>query len=257
MGMKKGIFIALLFAFLVSIDFVSAAFLPSVRFISQDLVYTVTDFFQPILYALFGGFATAYIFETLLLFIIILCLVYLALGKVELIASQKSIRWTITIVVALLSVRFWDYEWLITVFNTYKMLGIVLTSILPFIIYFYFLYNVAGDHGIIRKMGWLLWIVVYIGLWSSSYVTDDTSMIYFWTFIVGAVCLIGDTTINRRLRLMHIVKNDENFKEREVSRLRHEIHQINQQIAAGTIDPKFARSQIKELESHIKEIRKM
>lgn len=255
--MKKGVIVALLLAFVLSINFVSAAFIPSVRYISQDLVYTVTDFFEPILYALFGGFATAYIFETLLLFLVILCLVYLALGKVPLFEKQGTVRWILTIVVPLLSVRFFDYEWLMTVFNTYKMLGIILSSILPFIIYFYFLYSVAGDHGIIRKLGWALWIAVYVGLWSASYVSEYTSMVYFWTFVVGVVCLLADNMINRRLRLMKIVKDDETFKEREIARLRHQIHQINLQIQDGAINRKFATEQIKEIENHIKEIRRM
>lgn len=257
MNMKKSVFVALFLVFLLSMNFVSAAFLPSVRYVSQDLVYTVTDFFEPILYALFGGFATAYIFETLLLFLIILCLVYLALGKVPLFEKQDTVRWILTIVVPLLSVRFFDYEWLITVFNTYKMLGIILSSILPFIIYFYFLYSVAGDHGIIRKLGWALWIAVYIGLWSASYVSEYTSMVYFWTFIVGVVCLLGDNMINRRMRWMQQIKKDETFKERQISTFRQQIHDINLQIAAGTMAPKFGREQIKELENHIKEIRKM
>lgn len=254
--MKKGIFVAFLLGSILCMSLASAYYFPSARFISQDLVYTITDFLDPILTALFGPAVSGYTFEVLLLFLIISSIVYFVLGKVDLFQSA-AIRWILTIAVPLLSVRFMDYAWLITVFEQYKLLGIILSSIVPFIIFFYFIYNVAGDHGFIRKAGWALFVAIYLGLWSSAYVDEFNSAVYFWTFIVGLVCLFGDNLINRRLRLMKLVKADEGFKERQTANLRQQIHDINLQVRAGTISPKFAASQIREIENHIKEIRRM
>ena len=247
---KKNLLFASTFALmLLSSSFVSAYYFPSARFVGQDLVYTVTDFFEPILTALFGNYAAGYTFEVLLLFLIISSIVYFVIGKAELFGGSKSVKWILTIAVPLLSVRFIDYEWLVTIFDQYKLLGIVLTSIIPFILYFYFLYHAAGNHGFIRKAGWGLFVAVYIGLWSGAYVNEFNSAVYFWTFIVGMCCLLGDNLIRKRFQLMEEVSKDRKFINIEVTRINKQIAELTDALRTGTAhDVKETRNMIASLE---------
>jgi hypothetical protein len=255
---KEGfIFAFLLFGlFALSASTVSAYYLPSFGQVGHELVYTATDFFEPILNALFGSYSSGYVFETLLLFVLILSLVYIAIGKVPLFHGHAGIRNILTVAISLLSIRWIDYEWFITVMSTYKLLGIVITSILPFILYFYFLYHAAEENQVIRKLGWLFWIAIYTGLWTSEYTSPLNSIVYFWTIIAAVVCLVLDGTINRQLRAMKNMAKDQYFANREIGRLNMQIFEIQDQLARGAIDKKTAEKTIKELKSHIDWLRK-
>jgi hypothetical protein len=255
---KEGFVFAFLllgiFVFLSST--VSAFYLPSFGQIGHDLVYTTTDFFEPILNALFGGYSSGYVFETLLLFVLISSLVYIALGKVPIFKGHSGIRGILTVAIPLLSIRWIDYEWFVTVMNTYKVLGIVLSSVLPFILYFYFLYNAADDNQILRKLGWLFLIVVYTGLWTSEYASALNSIVYFWTVVAALICLVFDSAINRQLKTIKNMEKDQYFANREIGRLNMQIFEVQDQLSKGAIDKKTAEKTIKELKSHIDWLRK-
>jgi hypothetical protein len=207
----------------------------------------VQGFFEPILVVLLGQYSYNYLFEILLIFILLASVIYIALGKVPLFKDQKSVRWILTIVIPLLGVRFIDYESLITILQSYQLLAIVITCVLPFIIYFYFIYNAAGDHGIIRKLGWALWIVVYLGLWSSSYSSDLNSMIYFWTFIAGILLILFDGMIWRRYSYIQLHNAGKLNKSLEVGKINMEIQNIQAMITRGAIDAKEGQKFIKRL----------
>jgi hypothetical protein len=69
--------------------------------------------------------------------------------------------------------------------------------VVPLIIYAFFLHNVT-DSSTIRKIGWVFFIIIYLGLW----ITDQTNgyaYIYFWTMIASLMLLFLDGTISRAL----------------------------------------------------------
>jgi hypothetical protein len=155
---KNKVFLSLIAVLLLSlfvINFASAA-----RFGFAGPIDSAISQAQPVLQFFFGGtdYTGYMLFERILLFILILSLVFVSLKNVPLFKEdeQKKIRSLVSIIVSLLSVRYIDFEWMNTIFVTYKVLGIALTSLLPFIIYFFFLIGVAppqkGYSGI-RKIG--------------------------------------------------------------------------------------------------------
>lgn len=248
--MKKSIFVILSGLVIASLflQLTSAYYLPSVRGFSQNIIDSWVDFGSPILNALFGGFGWTgfYLFERLLLFILLISVIYLSLGKVPLFEEQRTIRWVVAIIIPLIGIRFIDYAWLTSIFEQYKALAIIIMAVFPFITYFLFLYNVAGDHGIIRKMGWLIFIGIYLGLWSGA-TSEGSSAIYFWTVVAAVVCLLGDNIIDRRYRALQRGKSDQQWKDREVGRINQEIATINQQIVNNHISQRAGRELIKKL----------
>jgi len=66
---------------------------------------------------------------------------------------------------------------------------------LPFIIYMFFLHGVT-ESTTARKIGWIFFIVIYFGLWSTNK-SDNYAQIYFWTMLAALVFLLLDGTIHR------------------------------------------------------------
>lgn len=163
---------------------------------------------QPILQFFFGDgmYTTSFMFEKILLFLLILSLVFVSLKNIPLFRTSggfvdnKNILTLVSIIVSLLSVRYIDTAWLYTVLTTYKAFGIIIVSVLPFIIYFFFLIGIAPPeqmkYSSVRKIGWALFACVYLMLYSSSSV-GEYGDVYLWTALVSFLVLFLDGTIAR------------------------------------------------------------
>lgn len=249
MRFKRGVFVFL--ALILSSTLVSAAYLPPIRQVMSDVVQSFVDIFSPVFNALLGGgTGDTMLFEKILFFVILLCLVYISLGFIPLFEDQKWGRWIIAIIVPLIGVRFLDINWLLAVIMQYKILAIVLTGLLPFIIYFFFLHNVAGDYGVIRKVGWIFFIVVYLALWST--VADDVyGQIYFWTMVISLIFLLADGTIHRFYVNQEMKNAGLTDKWQHIGKLRKEISETIASMNAGHIPPRIGKRIISKKEKQI------
>lgn len=198
---KVLVFLVLLVTCLIcaNVGLVSAQYF-DIRQGSEDLINFVVEWAEPFLQATLGGedYYGYLLFEKFLLFLLLLGLVYAGISRVPAFEENKFIIWTISIIVPLLSVRFMNWEWLNTVLIQYEVLGIALTGILPFIIYLFFLHSVFENNPTGRKIGWIFFIVIYFGLWSTSF-RESYAEVYFWTMLIALVFLILDGTIHRAL----------------------------------------------------------
>ncbi len=184
-------FVGVLFLSLFVLNLVSAygySFVGSI----DNAVYQI----QPIAQFFLGGFDyTGYmLFERFLFFIILLSVTYVSLVKAPFFEKQKNVVIVLSIVVPLLSVRYINFEWLNTMLMAYQVFGIALTSIIPFIIYFFFLMGIAKEYPGIRKIGWIFYGCVYLGL----YFTADNQFygqVYIWTALGALVFFLLDKSI--------------------------------------------------------------
>jgi len=232
-----GLFLVSLFL----ISFVSADYYTSGRFGSglgygvSQIVEIIEDVSYPLSQALFGS--TEYIFEKILFLLIIVSIIYVVLSKIPIFEgdgrTEKSIRWIVTIAIGLLATRFMvETELIQTMILPYTVLGVVLTSILPIIIYFFFVImgfpGATIGHKIMRKVLWIFFGVVFIGIWNSrANQIGDLSWVYFATGLLSFVFLLLDGTINRALlrakygelnrdrTLEHIAKEKEHLDQIE------------------------------------------
>src|SRR3989338_4505634 len=203
---KKGLaIVSVLIVFLFIISLVvpaSAYFFVDLRQGSQDVINGVTDISEPFLQVLFGGgYYTGFLlFERFLIFLITASIVYIAISKISIFEEKKGVLWIITIAVPLIGIRFMNFEWINTILVQYQILTIVLAAGLPFIIYFFFLHNIFSENAALRKIGWVFFAVVYLGLWSTAE-TENYGQIYFWTAIAAFLFLFLDGTIARYMML--------------------------------------------------------
>lgn len=229
---KRAFFTALggLIISLFLINIVSAApygdFGYNLRQGSENVIEIIVGIAEPFIDVILGGeeYTGLLLFEKLLLFVILASVIYLSLDRLTVFDDQKGVKWIICIIVPILSLRFIDVIWLNTILLQYQVLGIALLGILPFIIYLFFLHNESFD-STVRKIGWVFFIVVYLGLWSTSD-SNSYAQVYFWTAIIAFVFLFFDGSIHRYFDMMRWRESGaQSFQER-IAKIEEEITTI-------------------------------
>lgn len=186
----------LFFAGVLFLSFFLANFVSAYGYIFIGSIDQAVYQIQPIAQFFLGGYDyTGYmLFERFLFFIIILSITYVALIKAPFFDKQKNVVIVLSIVVPLLSVRYINFEWLNTMLMAYQVLGIALTSIIPFIIYFFFLMGIAKEYSGIRRIGWIFYGCVYLGLYFTAE-NQFYGQVYIWTALGALAFFLLDKTI--------------------------------------------------------------
>lgn len=196
-GRAVGAFLVSVIVFSLMSNLVSAYWGSSYGGYFGSAIDSVVRAWEPIFAAIFGGFGWngMYLFERVLLFVVLMIVVYLALLRVPVFEGddKKTFRWVAAIIIPLIGIRWINYEWLNAIILQYTFLAILLTTILPFLLYFFFIYSMYLDSWL-RKIAWIFFIGIYIGLWSTS-VGQTNSTIYLWTLVAALICLFMDKKI--------------------------------------------------------------
>jgi len=172
-----------------------ASFPIDIRQGSQDVIKVITDFSQPFLEAILGVNAyDEYFFSKALLFVLLVVVIYGVLGKLSVFEGHPSASRILSVVVALLGVRYLvNADIISAVLLPYGTLAIAITVFLPFLIYFYFVHeNVRGSAG--RKAAWLVFGIFFIGLWIQRYsdVGGTASLMYLFGIIAVGIAMVMD-----------------------------------------------------------------
>ena len=246
-GLMLGAF-AFILAFLTMLILVSAQYgYIDLRQGAEDVTQWITDIFGPFLSVLFGGvYGGGYLlFEKFALFVLLIAMVYVAVSKVPAFAEQKGVLWIISIIVPLLAVRFIDLAWLNTILMQYQILGIALTAILPFIIYLFFLHNVFPESTAPRKIGWIFFIAIYFGLWSTAE-SEIYGQVYLWTMLVALAFLLLDGTIHRWFMKERLRESGAADKWEHIAQLRKDIREAREAMAARDMPDRIGNKIIKQ-----------
>jgi len=222
---------------------VSAQYI-GIREASEQAIELVIETTEPFLQVLLGGqdYTGWLLFERFLIFILLLSVTYIAVGNIPAFSDNKGIIWIIAIIVPLIAVRNINYAWLNTILLQYQVLGIALTAILPFIIFLYFLHSIS-ENPTIRKIGWIFFIVVYYGLWTTT-ASITYGQVYLWTMIIALIFLFFDGTIHRTMLKQRL-------KDSEKGPIYQRIADIDSNIAKiekSGIPEKTKQKQIRRLE---------
>jgi len=213
----------------------------------SDLIDLVVNFFEPLLQVVLGGemWSGYYLFEALILFIILVGVVYLSLNKVKIFEDNKGVLWIVCIGVPLLGIRFLDIIWFNTIMIQYKVLAIALLAGLPFFIYFFFLNNVFANYAAIRKIGWIFFACIYFGLWITSGV-EDYGQIYFWTALASLVFLFLDGTISKYIMLQKVRENQAQPIMQRIAELDQAAQLIESASSLSTDEKEHQKKKIKK-----------
>lgn len=210
--MKKGVLSLVLITLLVSSLLVGIISAQATGFASSgEKVKTFMDSalaaVGPIITPIIGETVDSpYFFAKILFFIIVLSIIWIALSKIDMFNEYPWALWLVSIAASILSLKFLvgtdtigSESWLMTMLLPYEALGITISSGLPFAIYF-FIVNVGMQgprYKTIRKVAWIFFGVIFIGLWFSRYDLGDATYVYPVTALVCLLMIIFDGTIQR------------------------------------------------------------
>jgi len=151
------------------------------------------------------------VFVRLLIFILIFAIVMVVLrrmgdeSKVTFLKS-KFFTFLIAVIVSALAMRIFTEQLTEFILLPQGVLGVVLASLLPFVIYYYFLESF--DKPLIRKVGWTLYLLVFAGLaftrWDDLYVGGvggnwwaNLGWIYLGVAVLSLLMVLNDAAIRR------------------------------------------------------------
>ncbi len=227
-GVYKGIF-ALLLLGLFIVPLVSAARI--IDSINSGIDSGVSGA-SPILSKLLGETPNGeWLFAKVLFFIIVFSVIWLSLDRIEFFSSKTWALALITSAVSLLATRWIASEALVnTLILPYSALGIAISAALPFILYAIVLEKgfEGPDHRITRRIGWIFFAVIFIGLWFTRDGLGGSPAPYIYP--VTAALAIGmmfiDGTIQRFLRNMEMQKVGAANTEEAVTSLKEKISKL-------------------------------
>ena len=204
--MKKSILIlASIFAVIFLSSFVMALTeFPAPQF---SLAATPFDFLEELLkgifkaivesanYILGGADIEAVAFSKLLFGILLFAVIFGVTGKIKAL-SNKATRMVVSIIVPILGMQALPNETVLAILLPYNTLAIAIVSFIPLIIYAYFLEGI--NFSWMRKIGWVLAIVAFIGIWSTrpEAVRSEAGWIYGVTALIAVLLLVFDGTIH-------------------------------------------------------------
>lgn len=223
----------------------------SIDYMFSWIEYNVGPYFQLIL----GG-SPEFLFEKILLFFVIISVIFVVLKRIPIFQDNLAATWIVTIAVALLSTRFFgDIEYIKNILTPYEVLGVSLSAAIPFIIFFFFVQSF--ESGVVRRILWVFFIVVFLGVWGSRYdELGQLSWIYFITGVAALIFLIGDGTIRRimikeQMRQLGIQSRDE-FERK----IRRQIEEAREDLTKNVITESQYSYIVHRLQKQLKTIRK-
>jgi len=193
----------------------------------EQLIETVQEMFYPLFSIVLGGYGD-YMFERILFLFILVAILYIVLSRMEVFKKNRMVIWVITISISLLATRYMTESDLIqTMLLPYSVLGVTLTAVLPILIYFFFVESFS-DSTTVRKMLWIFYIIVFIGLWASRYdELGQMSWIYMMSAIAALLFLLFDGTIRRAIWKQKEKDKDLERNTNLVVEIRKQLRELN------------------------------
>jgi len=195
----------------------------------------------------------------LLFFFVMLAIISYAVRKVPgLDEGSTWLVWVVTFVVSVLAVRYLTSSALVEfLWLPYGAIGIALTSLLPFIIFFFFVQSFQNT--LFKRVAWILFIVLFLGLtiirWSELQQTVGSSgfnlaYIYLITIVLALISMIWDKNLRAAMRKSKLESIKDRGKVIHAGRLNREIQGLYAELSkVETPDERTAlQSKIKDLE---------
>lgn len=208
MNKKVGLFLVALLLSSFLISFISAADPNPLTDAAKKVGTFLSDAVKFIIGSsstIAGYNITAVLLAKLLLLIILFSMIWSVLEFMPFMNDGWP-RWTLSIIVSILGIRFLTDELIATIILPYSVLAVSMTALIPFIIYFLFVERgINSSTG--RKLAWTFFGATFLLLWAYRMgllgaTTKDTlalgssGYIYLITAAISLVMLLLDRTIH-------------------------------------------------------------
>jgi len=225
----------------------------------NDLINQGIKFSTPFFENIIGEYSTSqFFFSKILLLILLVIVIKNILDKTPLGEDNKKVSFLIAIIVSVLAIRFINENSLFeAAFIQYGVLGIAITTIIPMVIFFYFIHNTkVGTFG--RKMFWGIYAITLFFIWrlKSSEIPDVANWIYGATFIVAIAFIAFDKSIHSYLGISEFLKHEKRTNKHIVRKLLKDLDDLKEHERTGRISPSDYQRERKEIIKQIKELQK-
>jgi hypothetical protein len=168
---------------------------------SEQVIRWIEDFAAPFFEILIGEYSGGeFFFAKCLMLILLFVIIIFVLEKSDFLGMKKNrgVSFLVSLIMSILAVRFIpETEIIRAMILPYNVMGIAILSILPFILYFFFIqYSNLGSIG--RRLAWSLYAIIFGVLWYNRYDSLSTlgNQIYGWMLALVIICMIFDKQIH-------------------------------------------------------------
>ncbi|MDP3881665.1 MAG: hypothetical protein Q8Q31_02185 [Nanoarchaeota archaeon] len=198
---KRGAMLIAGFFLLVSLIGFSSAYGPSeLSNTIQDGIEYFKAFYTPFLEIIIGDSAFSDLFFIkVLLLVLTFVVVKTVLARTPTFKDNKPVVFIVSLIVAILSIRYMtDIQVIQGVLMSYDTLGIAITTIIPFIVWFFFVEK-SIQSSAARRILWLFFLGVFSVIWYHRY----SHLGSFGNYLYGGIiilCLLA-AVFDRRVRV--------------------------------------------------------
>ena len=192
----------------------------SIKKVLDSSIGLLTPFFEFVI----GDYSTTEFFFAKVLMLILLFMIINVILKKTPFGEKGQISLLISAVISILAIRFISENELFNgILLPYGTLGVAITTLIPFIIFFYFLHETnIGPIG--RRIGWIFFIIIFLALWALKYsdLSSTSNLIYFWTLVATIIILIFDKQLHKYLGIIQTERYLTNVEIRRIANLQAE-----------------------------------
>ncbi|NCO11394.1 hypothetical protein CO038_01760 [Candidatus Pacearchaeota archaeon CG_4_9_14_0_2_um_filter_39_13] len=224
-----------IFVFLLLVPLVSAQ-LPQPGDAIEMTIDALKEVLTPIFEAILGTSSyDDFFFAKILLLLLLFVVISAAAKKVPAFENNKAVSFVIALVISLLAVRYISEEGFIAgILLPYGTLGIAIVTLLPFIIYFYFLHNI-GQSPFFRRIAWIFYGIVFVAVWFTrpdGQISEAATWIYVLGVAAVAISFFFDKDIHKYFGTVRHEKLMRGFKLKQLTDLEADISKLTS-IPAG------------------------
>jgi len=250
LGGNKGFLLSLILG-VFAFPLVSAQTAQDARILAEKVIDLFVNLLSPIFEFIIGDVGTSqFFFAKVLIFLLLFIVVSFILGTVERFKKQKWVIRIIALTISVFAVRYMsDTELISGILLPYSAVGLAITTILPFIVFFYFVHVTSLD-GLGRRLMWLFFGIVFFALFITRYSElPDMAKYLYWAIVIGiALAFMFDKGIHRYFYLHELTVFHKSAKNRTIAGLQAEYLNIL------SVDSEPAKKRRDEIETKLKDL---
>jgi hypothetical protein len=257
---KLNLFILTTLAIL-AFPIISAQLIPGVNLEqgARDLINEAINFGTPFFEIVIGDYSgSEFFFGKILLLILLIIIIKNILDKTPIGENNRNASIVISLIVSILAIRFInENSFFEAIFIQYGVLGIAITTILPMVIFFYFVHNTkVGTFG--RKIFWAIYAVTMTGIWisKSSEIPEVANWIYIIIITASVVFIFIDKNIHAYFGLADFKKFEKKQNREAILRAKERLHKLRERLDRGIINQYEYNQGVREEEKLIRELSK-
>lgn len=167
---------------------------------SRKVIESMIGILTPVFEFTIGDYNQGeFLFAKVLLLILLALIINAVLRKVGIFNSNPGVILTISLIVSILAVRFIsENQMTLGILLPYGTMGVAITTMLPFLIFFYFI-HVTNMGGAGRRLSWIFFGLIFVVLWVYKYdkISPISNQIYGWTLFLMIIVFTFDKGIHR------------------------------------------------------------